>query len=80
MKSILSNVPIDRSLSRTALNERVHRVMQRELTDLQREILQAYYFEQKNIPAIARERGVNKSSVCRALHRAERQLGRFLRY
>ena len=60
--------------------ERVHQVMQRELTPLEREVLTDYYFQRKTMARIARERGVNKSSVCRAVHRAEERLRRFLLY
>jgi DNA-directed RNA polymerase specialized sigma24 family protein len=54
--------------------------MEGELTDLQRETIIAYYFQQKNICHIARERGVNKSTVCRTLHRAEARIRRCLKY
>ena len=60
--------------------KRVQRVMREELTALQREALLAYYFEEKSITEIARDRGVNKSTVCRTLHRAEEKLRRLLRY
>ena len=51
-----------------------------ELTELQRYTLCAYYFHQQSLTRIARDRGVNKSTVCRTLHRAEEKLKRFLRY
>ena len=54
--------------------QRVKRVIERELTQKQREILLAYYFQDKDIPTIARERGVHKSSVCRCLKRAEKRV------
>ena len=60
--------------------KRVQRVITEELTPLQREILTAYYFHEMTIPQIAEERGVNKSSVCRVLKRAEDRLRRFLKY
>lgn len=59
---------------------RLNRVIREELTPLQRQTLIAYYFQEQNIPAIARERGVSKSTVSRTLHRAEEKLRRFLRY
>ena len=59
---------------------RVNRVLFEELTPCQREILIAYYFQQKTMPQIAEERQVNKSTVCRTLHRAEAQLRKFLKY
>ena len=60
--------------------KRVQRVITEELTPLQREILTAYYFQEMTITQIAEERGVNKSSVCRVLKRAEDRLRRFLKY
>jgi len=60
--------------------ERVRRVIREELTQLQREVLVAYYFQEENIPQIARDRGVNKSTISRTLHRAEQKLRRYLKY
>jgi len=60
--------------------QRVQRVIREELTPLQREALIAYYFQERTMTEIAEERGVNKSTVCRTLHRAEEKLRRFLRY
>ena len=59
---------------------RVNRVIEEELTPVQREILLAYYIQEQTIPEIARQRGVHKSTVSRTLHRAEGKLRRFLRY
>lgn len=59
---------------------RVRAVMEEELTPLQRATLSAYYYRQMSITQIALEQGVNKSSVCRTLHRAEEKIRRFLRY
>ena len=60
--------------------ERLRRVIREELTDLQREVLMAYYFQEIPIPLIARDRGVNKSTVSRTLRRAEEKLRRYLKY
>ena len=60
--------------------KRVQRVIREELTDIQREVLLAYYMQNLPIPQIAAERGVHKSTVSRTLHRAEGKLRRFLRY
>ena len=67
-------------LPREVQLKRVQRVMQEELTDLQREALLAYYFQEKTLAQIAMERGVHKSTVCRTLHRAEEKLRRYLKY
>ena len=60
--------------------KRVNRVIREELTDRQRQVLMAYYFDEKNITQIAADLGVNKSTVSRILHRAENRLKRFLKY
>lgn len=67
-------------LPREVQMERVQRVIREELTDLQRQTLTAYYFQQQTITQIARDRGVAKSTVWRTLRRAEEKLRRFLRY
>ena len=60
--------------------QRVQRVIREELTDLQRQTLLAYYFQEQTSPQIAAERGVNKSTVSRTLRRAEEKLRRYLKY
>lgn len=80
MKSILFKDQRDLRASRQAQLERVRRVMEEELTPLQRETIIAYYFQEMTIPQIARERGVQKSTVARTLHRAETILKRYLKY
>ena len=60
--------------------QRIQRVIREELTALQRETLIAYYFQERNIPQIAADRGVNKSTVSRTLRRAEEKLRRYLKY
>ena len=67
-------------LSREAQLRRIRHVMDAELTEAQRQALEGYYLQKKNIPQLARERGVNNSTICRTLQRAERRLRRFLRY
>ena len=67
-------------LPREVQLRRLKRVIEAELTDCQKRTLTAYYFRQLTIPEIAREQGVNKSTVCRTLHRAEQKLRRYLRY
>ncbi len=59
---------------------RVRKVMAAELTQNQREVLEGVYFQGKSQKELARELGVNPSTVCRTLHRAENRLRRFLRY
>ena len=80
MKNILYEGYLGPRLPREVQLKRVQRVIQEELTDLQRETLIAYYFQEQTLTKIAQERGVNKSTVCRTLHRAEEKLRRYLKY
>ena len=80
----MGNTPYDGyrgpRLPRDMQMERVRRVIFEELTPLQRETLLAFYFRQQSITQIAADRGVNKSTACRTLHRAEEKLRRYLKY
>lgn len=67
-------------LSPATQMQRIRRVIERELTSKQREIILAYYFQDKSIPDIAAERGIHKSSVCRCLQRAEKRVRHCLKY
>ena len=80
MKNILYEGYLGPRLPRDMQLERVRRVVQEELTPLQRETLLAFYFQQRSITNIAADRGVNKSTVCRTLHRAEEKLRHYLKY
>ena len=80
MKNILYEGYLGPRLPREIQLKRVQRVIREELTPLQRQALIAYYFQEQTISQIAEERGVNKSTVCRTLHRAEEKLRRYLKY
>ena len=67
-------------LPREVQIKRVNRVIAEELTPVQREVLLEFYIQNRKITEIARDRGVHKSTVSRALKRAEGKLRRFLRY
>lgn len=59
---------------------RVQAVIQEELTEKERQTLNAYYMEKKTLEQIAKGWGINKSTVWRNLKRAENKLRRFLKY
>ena len=80
MKNILYEGYLGPRLPREVQLKRVQRVIQEELTELQRHTLVAYYFQEQTLALIAEERGVNKSTVCRTLKRAEDKLRRYLKY
>ena len=67
-------------LPREVQIRRVRQVIQRELTPRQREVLLLHYRQGLCVTQIARQLGVNKSTVSRTLRRAEENLRRFLRY
>ena len=77
----MKNIPCDRSaLPREVQMKRLRRVIAEQLTELQRFTLVSFYFEEKTITQIARDRGVHKSTVLRTLRRAEEKLRKFLCY
>ena len=80
MKNILYEGYLGPRLPRDVQLKRVQRVIREELTPLQREALVAYYFQEQTVTQIAKERGVNKSTVSRTLRRAEEKLRRYLKY
>ena len=80
MRNTLFDVSLFRQIPREQQIRRMKAVIREELTQLQRDTVLAYYFENKTLAQIAGERGVNKSTVCRTLKRAEEKLRRFLRY
>ncbi len=56
------------------------KVIKSELTPRQRQMVEMYYFQRKNIPAIAKELGVNRSTVSRTLHRGMARIQKYLKY
>ena len=80
MKSIRFEGKASIRLPKKIQQQRLHRVIREELTELQRYTIQAYYFENKTILQIAEERCINKSTAFRTLKRAEEKLQKFLQY
>lgn len=70
----------DIRLPREVQLRRLRAVINHELTPVQREIVEAIYFEGKTQAEVAYLRGVSRATVCRTLQRAEARLRRFLRY
>ena len=58
----------------------LRRVMEEELTPLQLEYMTRHYFGRESMTQIARERGVNKSSVSRGIKHGRERIYRVLRY
>ena len=80
IQGILDAPDFDRNRILEQQIKRLKLVIREELTELQRDTIQAYYFENKTLLQIAEERNVNKSTVFRTLKRAEDKLRRFLQY
>ena len=80
MKNIDYDGYLGPRMSKEQLAQRLHHAMEEELNENQRRILRGYYVEHRTIPELAKEKGVNKSTVCRTLQRAEAKLRRILRY
>jgi len=55
-------------------------VIEKELTSCQKETLLAHYLDNLTVSQIAKQQGVNKSTVSRTLKRAERKLREYLKY
>ena len=80
MRNILYDNEFGLELPREIQIKRILRVMERELTEKQRQTLMAYYFDDLSPAEIARRQGVNRSTVCRTLRRAEHRRRRRLMY
>ena len=80
MRNILYDGYEGPRLPRQVQLRRLKKVIENELTDKQREVLIAYYFQNQTMAEIAQERGVCRSTVCRTLHRAEARVRRCVKY
>ena len=70
----------DNSRQLDRLTENLARALRQDVTDRQRQYLQLYYDQGLTMPQIARQLGVNKSTVSRTIRRGEARLRRCLRY
>ena len=70
----------DNSEQLSRLHRNMRRVRETELTEKQAEMIHLYYDLGMSIPQIAREKGLNKSSVSRTLARGRERLKRYLQY
>ena len=70
----------DNSEQMERLKRNLRKAIREELTPRQRQMVEMYFFQRKNIPAIAKELGLNRSTVCRTLHRGMNRIQRHLKY
>lgn len=62
------------------LRRNLRQAREQELTPRQRQLLELYYDRGKNMAQIARELGLNRSTISRTIRRARERLYRYLRY
>lgn len=70
----------DNSVTIAKMKRAVLDIMDEELTDCQREVVEDFYFKNMTVTEIARKRGVNKSTISRHLKRARIKMKKCLKY
>jgi RNA polymerase sigma factor (sigma-70 family) len=80
VKNTPFDIPLPHQLPRQVQLKRLQAVVEEVLTPAQRDILLDYYYRQKRISDIARDRGVHRSTVSRTLSRARKNLQDYLKY
>lgn len=70
----------EESVRRKHQKEILGRIIQGELTECQRQTFLAYHLQGLTMTRIAAIQGVNKSTVCRTLKRAEQKIYRITKY
>ena len=70
----------DNSERLARLRRGLRQAREQELTPRQRQMLELYFDRGMNIPQLAEELGLNRSTVSRTLRRAKERLYRYLRY
>lgn len=70
----------DNSESIAKMKRAVIDIMEEELTARQREAVENYYFKNMTVTEIAKQQGVNKSTVSRHLKRARIKIKKCLQY
>ena len=80
MRNIVSEEYFGTRLDRATQLRRVRRVISRELSPRQKQMIEGVYYEKLTQAELARRLGVNRSTVSRTLRRARERLRRCLRY
>ncbi|MDR2817467.1 MAG: hypothetical protein LBB04_01985 [Oscillospiraceae bacterium] len=62
------------------LKKVIHKIITRDLTPRQEEIVTLYYFDRLNMPQIAALKSLNKSTVSRHLKVAQKRIKQLLKY
>ena len=80
MKNIRSELRFPDYIPREKQLQRLRLIICFELSDRQRAVVEAYYFEDKTIARIAAEQGKSRSTISRTLKRATKNLQKYLQY
>ena len=70
----------DNSAQISRLKRNLSRALRQDITERQRQYMALYYGQSMSMEAIAKQLGVNKSTVSRTLKRGRQRLYRCLRY
>lgn len=70
----------DNGLHLQRLRQKLNQALLTELTPRQREVVTMHYLHRLSSAEISRKLGVNRSTVCRTIHRAENRLRHCLEY
>lgn len=73
-------IPRNKFFSPEVQLQRLRAVVAGELTDRQREVFEAYYYEGKTMQELSERFGIQKSSIHKVLYRAIRRIERCLKY
>lgn len=80
MKNTPFDLPLTQDVPRQVQLRRLQAVIEEVLSPAQKDVVLDYYYHKKRITDIASDRGVHKSTVCRTLARARKNLQDYLKY
>lgn len=80
ISALIGDVSESNGSQRRLMIKVMRNVIENELSERQRLMITLYYFQKMNIPEIARELGVNRSTVSRTISRGRRNIMEKLKY
>ena len=73
------NLNSNSSLKKIAIRA-LKKVIEEQLTTRQKQFIVLYYYNNKNMVEIAKQFGVNKSTVSRTINRAKQKIYKYMKY
>lgn len=80
ISAIIGGVSESSGAQRKLMIKIMRSVVENELSERQRQVINLYYFQKVNIPEIAKMLGVNRSTVSRTISRGRRNIMEKLKY